>query len=744
MRKKILSGIAICALALGACSDKETTNPEITPNQTLTRAQLIGFQSCEELEVQLKGSLSARLENELRMQDNYYGGWVDGDVGMAEDGAEPSADSASAGADSGGNEPREEGVDFSGTNNQEEGVDEADFVKTDGYFIYTLNGNRLEIFGVPNFGDLVHQSTTLVEGRPSQMLLEGDKMVIYSRVNTYALPEGHPLREMVGAEYNDQYNYWYWRVHDLTKVTVVDMTDRQNPVVARQLYLEGNYQTGRKVGANVRMVSHAWMNLRGVSTWPELPDDYWRYDYDDPEREAIWNAAVDATVESNNAVIAEYTLDDLVPRLYERLTDDSFVEHSYTASNCNNFSIPEDGNGMGFTSIFSLDLFGSDFAFEADHLLTNWSHVYASTDTLVIAEPAQDWWWFWGNPDVDEATNIHRFDISEGINTVYAGSGRVPGMILGQFALSEHNDYIRVASTTGQWNRWWEEDPTPSESHVYVLGETLTEAEAVTLEVVGHVGGIAPTERLWSSRFVGDEGYLVTFRNIDPLWTIDLSDPTNPQVKGELEVPGVSTYIHPLKDEQAGFLLTIGYGGDDNGLDWNTQVSLFDVTNFSNPQLAQALPMAMEEGDGWYYAWSEANYEHKAFQYWAPKELLAIPLSTYRWNYDEETGDYGYEYVSRLELIKVDVENGMSMYGSIDHSHFFNSDNNWYWNYRDVRRSIFMGEYIYAISDRGITAHTIDGLELSASYQLPGSTNYDYWDCWDCEGGDGAVEAEAE
>ena len=97
----------------------------------------------------------------------------------------------------------------------------------------------------------------------------------------------------------------------------------------------------------------------------------------------------------------------------------------------------------------------------------------------------------------------------------------------------------------------------------------------------------------------------------------------------------MSTYIHPLKDEQAGFLLTIGYGGDDNGLDWNTQVSLFDVTDFSNPQLAQALPMAMQEGDGWYYAWSEANYEHKAFQYWAPKELLAIPLSTYRWTYDE-------------------------------------------------------------------------------------------------------------
>ena len=126
----------------------------------MTRAQLIGFQSCEELEVQLKGALSARLENELRMQDNYYGGWMeDGDM-VAESGDASANDSASGGASDSG--PREEGVDFSGTNNQEEGVDEADFVKTDGYFIYTLNGNRLEIFGVPNFGDLVHMKTLVV------------------------------------------------------------------------------------------------------------------------------------------------------------------------------------------------------------------------------------------------------------------------------------------------------------------------------------------------------------------------------------------------------------------------------------------------------------------------------------------------------------------------------------------------------------------------------------------------------
>ena len=126
MKIKLLSSLAVCALALGACSDDDTTNPSITPNQSMTTAQLIGFQSCEELELQLKGSLSARLENELRMQNNnYYGGWADGGDMAAESADASASDSAGSGSGSNSSEPREEGVDFSGTNNQEDGVDEA-------------------------------------------------------------------------------------------------------------------------------------------------------------------------------------------------------------------------------------------------------------------------------------------------------------------------------------------------------------------------------------------------------------------------------------------------------------------------------------------------------------------------------------------------------------------------------------------------------------------------------------------
>ena len=192
---------------------------------------------------------------------------------------------------------------------------------------------------------------------------------------------------------------------------------------------------------------------------------------------------------------------------------------------------------------------------------------------------------------------------------------------------------------------WWLDNPPAPENYVFVLAGEETSARSRR----ARIGGIAKGERIWASRFVGNKGYLVTFRNIDPLWTIDLSDPTNPAIAGDAPVPGVSTYIHPLAN---GHLLTIGFGGDDQGLDWVTSLNLFDVTDFGAPLRDAYLSLAPPApADGWSYAYSEATYEHKAFQYWAPKKLLAIPLSSYRYVYDANYYYSSYEYFSRLQLI---------------------------------------------------------------------------------------------
>ena len=168
-----------------------------------------------------------------------------------------------------------------------------------------------------------------------------------------------------------------------------------------------------------------------------------------------------------------------------------------------------------------------------------------------------------------------------------------------------------------------------------------------------------------------------------------------------------------------------------------TQISLFDVSDPTNPVLADSLPLspAYEDencdqwGCGWSWSYSEATYEHKAFTYWAPEQLLAVPLSTYRYMYDEVEIDgrvytySGYEFVSTLQLIDVDAENGtLDIHGMVNHSDFYNEDglSGWWSGSTSIRRSIFMGDYVYAFSAAGASVHSTDDLELIVELELPG------------------------
>jgi hypothetical protein len=698
--------LSILASTMGCDLLPAPSFPIELSERTRSTANLSNYQSCDALESDLKDHLREEMRVQLliareQMMTGYGFGGIDDGLAVEE-----SAMAGDSSADSGA---RQEGVDFSGTNNQETGVDEADIVKTDGYFIYTLNGDRLEILGVPQFGELNHASSVAIEGYPKQLLLSEDRAVVFSNLSTYQIGEDHPLAPFVVNNNQDQY---WWRGTSLSKMTVIDLGEsRQDPQVVRELYLEGWQMTAREIDGTVRSVSYSYFDIQGLQYWPMLPESYYMMEPFDPSRQQVIDQAVANAMIQNDTVISAATLSDFVPNLYE-VRGEAASAHPFGNGSCDNFSIADDGFSRGFSSIMSLDLNEDSVSFESDHVMSNWPIVYASTDTLVIAEQAQDWWWFWGNDNFEEATNIHRFDISENGVTDYTGSGRVPGHVMGQFAFSEYEGNIRVATTRGSWMRWWLDNPPPVQNFVHVLaGDT-------SLDTIGLVGPIAENERIWSSRFVGDKGYLVTFQNIDPLWTIDLSDPKAPKVIGELEIPGVSTYIHPVSDEE---LLTIGIAGDNDGLFWGqTQLSTFDVSDFANPQQASTLRLspAQDSDNGWTYGWSEATYEHKAFQYWGPQSLLAIPLSTYRYT------NNGYEYISKLELVNVQEGEPLSVFGSIDHSDFYNGNDDDWWYYRDVRRSIFMGDFIYAISDRGVTCHRLDDLTMTASVGLEGASNY--------------------
>jgi hypothetical protein len=689
---------ATVVVAVSACSDAPSPI-DTTVDRTRRSAALRSYDSCDALAADLRDNTAERVRTQLLQQREMLrdsdGGWFRG--GLDVDGAPEAA--ADADASSG----RQEGVDFSGTNNQEQGVDEADLVKTDGYFIYTVNGDRLEILGVPEFGALTAVSSTRIEGYPSQLLLSGDRAVVFSSIYAYDASGDDLLNSIL---FNDDGS-----IHgqSLTKVTVLSLSaDRTSATVERELYLEGYLMTGRRVGDVVRVANYASFDVPNLRTWLDVPYEIWDAVFPESRRHAAIDEAFTDAMEHNARVLASTRLEHFIPRLFER-HNGVLVEATLRDEACSNVSIPEDGVAAGFTSLLTLGLFGDGITVEADHVVTNYPILYSATDTLLLAEPAQDWWWFWGNEELDEATNIHRFAL-DGATTTYTGSGRVDGTLLGQFALDAHDGVVRVAATRGQWNRWWSTDPQPP------VTQLVTLAGDTSLEVQGSVDGIAPNERLWSVRFTDTEAYLVTFQNTDPLWTIDLSDVKNPRILGELHVPGVSTYIHPLGDH----LLTIGLGGTDEGLDWGTtQLSMFNIADRTQPTLESSLQLSAGSAqDGWQYSSSEATYEHKAFTYWGPLAQVAVPLSTWRW---DENG--GYEY--RTELILAHAEEGqaLSIDARIDHSSFFNGARDEWYDYRDVRRSIFMGDFIYAISDKGVSCTRLSDLQLTASVPLRGSND---------------------
>jgi uncharacterized secreted protein with C-terminal beta-propeller domain len=662
----------IACVAL-SCNNESTESTHILPSQK--SAALTAFSSCEDLLSRLRSNLSQQMRVTLEQQRMY--------PPMAGGGVESDSRASPTSSPTAGDAPKE-GTDYSGTNNQEQGVDEADFTKTDGRFIYTLNGNRLEILSVPVVGGLTSLSRVSIEGQPSAMLQEADKLVVFSAV--YSEENAIIVSKKAAAIARPGMSYG-----PTMKITVIDIADRATPMVQRELYMDGYFQTARLAGGVVRSISSDMHDPQGLQYWA------------DPEH-------LQATINANDAIIATLPLTSFIPTLSEKLHS-TLVPYPFTEQNCRDFVIAEDGLGRGVTSIVSFDLLAADADFEANHVIGNASTVYASSNNLYLVETAFDPWWYWNNQRYEEATNVHRFN-TMGIKAVYTGSGRIAGTIQNQFSLSEFQGALRVAATTGQWGRWWNQNPEPPKNFVYVLeGENA-------LVIVGTSEPFAEGERLWSSRFVEDKGYLVTFRNTDPLWTMDLSDKTHPHMIGELQVPGVSTYIHPIDNH---YLLTIGYSGTETGLDWQTQVSLFDVHDFAHPVLVDKIAYALPRDGNWSYASSEAQWEHKAFQYWAPLGLLAIPLSRYHFT------PSNYEYSSTLELIQV-KDGHLSSYGSVEHSDFYNRDPSHYYYMLDIRRSIFMKDnvssenFVYAISDRGVTANRLSpGLPRTAEVSLPGS-----------------------
>ncbi len=318
------------------------------------------------------------------------------------------------------------------------------------------------------------------------------------------------------------------------------------------------------------------------------------------------------------------------------------------------------------------------------------------------------------------STHVHKFEFKTSpAFPNYVASGTVVGSVKNQFALDEREGVLRIATTedrryitsNGKYVSANSAPPVtgapPPErpatvNHLFTLGQN-----GVWLDKIGDVGELAPNERIFSSRFVGTRGYVVTFRQVDPLFVVDLANPSAPTLLAALKIPGFSEYMHPLGDNH---LLTIGRDATPEGRVQGLQLQVFDVTDGRNPMVKHKFTFSNSE-----YGSSEAQYDHKAFTYFAEKGLLAFPYYSY--------GGNGGNMRSSLELFKVDLAAGITKLGSLDHSSFMTSNPTGYcggYFAPSVRRGVFLENFVYSISYAGILAKDVNALgDAGVSFALP-------------------------
>ncbi len=626
-----------------------------------SRAYLEPFESCEELE--------QYIEDLAIEQYTYTGG---GGYGIAPPlrGAAPTDDMAMEDGAAGGTNQDGGGNSHSSTNTQERGVDEADFVKNDGEYIYVVGGDSLRIVDAWPAETMAEVATLGLEGWPEAMYLDGDRVAVLSHLYDEANPEGD--RDFATRGF-------------VTKVSVVDVTDRTSPRLTREIYVEGSLYDSRRVDGTLYLITYRDLADSGIEYWDQ------------------------STSEVKDAV-RERTLEQWMPRRAINQRDgEAWTLRDDAVCDCRDVYRPNRDGGLAMMTVVTLDLDDPDGEPVGTAVIAGVGEVYATPESLYLAvyEPGSGPWRVGSASQA--GTRVHKFDLAGGLSRpVYEASGRVDGHVLNSFAMDDAEKHFRIATTSFEGRSW-----TPV-SGLYTLRQVGGE-----LMEVGSVTGIEPGEEIYAVRFMDDVAYVVTYFQMDPLFTFDLSDPENPRQLGELEITGFSTYLHPIGD---GHLIGVGEEVDpDSGWFEGMQISLFDVRDLADPLMTDRVVI----DTGW--SWSEALYDHHAFNYYGPLDMLALPVSY-------EGAEYGDVAFAGLHTYEVVPDQEILMLGAIDASALIDPDvDPYYAQYcAQVRRSVIIEDVVYAVSSGGIIAAGVaDQANPYAVLAFPDHGSCDQaWEWW--------------
>ena len=512
---------------------------------------------------------------------------------------------------------------FSTTNVQEEGVDEPDIVKTDGRRLFIVRAGTLLRLAV----DDAAVTSRLPLENARDMLIAGDRLVVFSDRYDAPSPPGVPVPMPLpqpiagrtgpgGAGGSVAMSPAYgWGGSPRTRITTVDISGDGMRVVSTA-DVDAAYVSSRLAGGRARVVLQSSAGIAADLVAVARPD-------------ASAEARA-ATVEQNRRIVDEAPIERWLP------TVSTGSGEPAPLVDCAQVHRPPTFAGLGLVSVVSFDPDSPDDR-AATAVLGSGQTVYSSADRVYVAAPkvpdqpvavdAADAADAVRNPPAtvveqwQERTLVHAFDVS-GDSVNYRASGEVRGSLLNQFSMSEYDGRLRIATTDRFAGMSTTTAPQPGRPLDFGrIGESFVsvfEDRGEVLEVIGSVGGLGRGEQIYAVRFIGELGYVVTFRQTDPLYVVDLRDPTAPAVRGELKVSGYSAYLHPVGD---GRLLGIGQDATEEGRRLGTQVSLFDVSDPAAPRLVTRRALG--------YGASAVEYDHRAFLWWAAEDLAVLPVVSY-------------------------------------------------------------------------------------------------------------------
>jgi hypothetical protein len=509
------------------------------------------------------------------------------------------------------------GVGETGTNVQEAGVDEPDVVKTDGRRVVAVSGDTLDVLGVDG-GRLTPLGTLRLEGQwTSELLLLGDRALLVGQRDVPVPTLRSELRPDRPGDDRVAPGPLPVPAPPTTVLTVVDLSDPASPSVVRTEEIEAAYLSARSSGGAVRVV---------LTSVPWLPFVQPRVM---PDGEELGSEAEAA----NRRVVEEATGTDWLPHTIVRDAAGTVVDRT-PAVDCANVSHPSEDAGLGTVTVLTLDAGARNLrTTDSTAVAADGNLVYASTDRLYVATTTGGW----GTALPTEGpldspsstgTQLHGFDTTAAGSTRYVASGSVPGWLLGRWAMSARDGLLRVATTVdGAAGTIVPDGVTPdglipdgltpdglipgTEAVLTVLDE-----QGDRLVPVGSVGGLGKGEQIRAVRWFGDLAVVVTFRQTDPLYTVDLADPAHPRVVGELKVPGYSAYLHPLG---GGLLLGVGQDATDDGQVTGVQVSSFDLRDLAAPGRLDTVRYRD--------TWSDVEADSRAFSYLPDRRLALLPVS---------------------------------------------------------------------------------------------------------------------